>query len=196
MPRKKKIESEAAIAAALGVFWQSGYAGAGTRDIEEQTGITKFTLQKTYGGKEGLFLETLDAYLDAAEARHFPRGDTFDLEDLAKWFEDLVSPAKMPLVDQAGCLAFNSIAGFDRGNDAVNARVERYLNGFESRVTQILQRAAEAGQLKPGLEVAPLANLLVTQLLGLHVLIKARPDDRFMKQYGSACAALIRGWTA
>lgn len=194
MPRKKKIESEAAIAAALNVFWQSGYAGAGTRDIEDQTGITKFTLQKSYGGKEGLFLETLDAYLDAAEAKHFPSAEDFDVEALAVWFEQLMSTEKMPLIEHSGCLAFNSIGGFDRANEKINSRIVRYISGFEQRVERILAREAAKGKLSDSLTPSQMAQVLVTQLLGLHALIKARQSDAFAQSYGVACVAMLRGW--
>ncbi len=194
MPRKRKADAETALSAAQDVFWRSGYTRAGTREIEDETGITRFTLQTSYGGKEGLFLDTLDAYLDRAEAKHFPNPDAFDGEALAVWFEQLTSNEKMPLIEHSGCLAFNSIGGFDRENDKINQRIRRYLGGLDERIKRILERASAQGQLVSNQTPESLARILVTQLLGLHVIIKARVDDDYPKEFGKSCSALIRSW--
>ena len=93
MARSRKVEPEAALQAAMTAFWQHGYCDLGTRQIEEETGITRFTLQTAYGGKMPLFLKTLDTYLDLFE--NFTKLDSAhgNLEVLATWFEARVDPA-------------------------------------------------------------------------------------------------------
>ncbi|MEM7300345.1 MAG: TetR/AcrR family transcriptional regulator [Pseudomonadota bacterium] len=194
MARKRKTDHESAVASALDLFWSEGYSGASTREIEEKTGLTRFTLQTSYGGKEGFFLETLDAYLDRAEASAFPDPDSTDLGSLAEWFESLVVPGRIPSIDQKGCLAFNSIAEFDRANDAVNARIERYLTLFEERVSEILVNARADGDPLSRLAPDDAAKILVDLLLGLHVAIKARSNDDFAMGHARSIAVLIRSW--
>ena len=193
MARKRKADHDTAVAAALDLFWSRGYE-ASTREIEEKTGLTRFTLQTAYGGKEGFFLDTLDAYLDRAEQHHFPDPTTCDLAGLADWFESLAQPGRIPLVDQKGCLAFNSIADFNRENAEINKRVQRYLQMFEDRVLAILERARSDGALITALEPADAATILVDLLLGLHVIIKAREDDAIAQQHARSVATLIRTW--
>ena len=194
MARRRKTDHASAIDAALMLFWNQGYEGASTREIEKKTGLTRFTLQTTYGGKEGFFLDTLDAYLDRAEVNHFPDPVKTDLDGLADWFEKLVSPERLPRMDQTGCLAFNSISEFDRNNVQVNERIQRYLAIFETRVLQILEIAVDDGMLKAGINPHDMARILVDLLLGLHAVIKARSDDLIAKSHAASIAALIRSW--
>lgn len=194
MARKRKADHDEAIAGALELFWRKGYVGASTREIEEKTGLTRFSLQKSYGGKENFFLETLDAYLDAAEARHFPNPDSYSLDDLAYWFESIASDQKMPRMEDAGCLAFNAISDFERSDPEVNARIERYLQALESRFAAILQRASDEGRMALPLETTACAQVLVGLLLGLHTIIKARTDDVMARTYAASAVGVLRSW--
>ena len=58
MARKRNTDHDSAVTAALDLFWCQGY-GASTREIESKTGLTRFTLQTAYGGKEGFYLSTV-----------------------------------------------------------------------------------------------------------------------------------------
>ncbi|MFY0662230.1 MAG: TetR/AcrR family transcriptional regulator [Shimia sp.] len=194
MARKRKADHETAIAGALALFWEKGYTGASTREIEEKTGLTRFTLQTAYGGKEAFFLATLDSYLNNAEAQHFPDAETFTLSDLAEWFESIASEQKIPRVEDAGCLAFNSISQFDRSDPEVNARISRYLETLEGRFAAILTRAAQAGTVQLPQSPEAAAQVLVGLLLGLHSVIKARTEDSMARSYAAAAAGLMRSW--
>ena len=194
MARNRKTDHDTAVAAALELFWQRGYSGASTREIEEKTGLTRFTLQTAYGGKEGFFLDTLDAYLDNAEQNHFPDPETCDLEALANWFVRLVDCERMPGRDQTGCLAFNSISEFGRDDAEVNKRIERYLTVFEERALAIIGKAAARGELDTALEPQELSRILVNLLLGLHSVIKARSEDSLPRQHAGSIANLILSW--
>lgn len=194
MARKRKADHDSAIAGALDLFWKRGYQGASTRELEEETGLTRFTLQKTYGGKESFFLETLDAYLNNAEDRHFPNPETYSIDDLATWFEDVASEERMPALGDAGCLAFNSINQFDRTDTEVNKRIERYLNSLEARIVEILKRAETQGDVQLPLGPIASAKVLIGLLLGLHSVMKARTSDDLPRSYAAAAANLMRSW--
>ena len=194
MARRRNVDHDTVVAAAVDLFWDRGYRGANTRAIEEKTGLTRFTLQTTYGGKERFFLDTLDAYLDNAEANHFPDPETFDLDALANWFEQIANEDRMPQINQSGCLAFNSISEFARGDVEINKRVERYMTGFEDRVYQILQKAVDGREAHKGVKPAEMARVLVDLLLGLHVVIKARSNNALPQVHAKSAADLIRSW--
>ena len=194
MPRPRKTDHATAIEAAQGVFWRNGYAGTSTREIEDCTGLTRFTLQTSYGGKEAIFLDTLDAYLDKAEAHYFPDPAATNLEGLAVWFEQRSSAEIMPKIGDQGCLIMNSISEFRRLGGGVEARVERFLTGMQSRFSKILTEAISRKELDSNVDPEDRARLLVSMLLGLSLAIKARTDDAFAHSHTSAVASLIRDW--
>ncbi len=194
MARKRKTDHDSAVAGALDLFWRRGYQGASTRDLEQETGLTRFTLQTTYGGKEKFFLKTLDTYLDNAEAQHFPDPNIYSLDDLAGWFRGLASTERMPKIEDVGCLAFNSISSFNRSDPEVNARIERYLTGLEGRFAAILSRVKADGSIRSEVDPDEAARVLIGLLLGLHTIMKARTSDQFPQSYAEAAVGLIEGW--
>ena len=194
MARKRKTDHDSAVAGALDLFWRRGYHGASTRELEQETGLTRFTLQTTYGGKESFFLKTLDTYLDNAEAQHFPDPEVFSLDDLAAWFQAIASTERMPKIEEVGCLAFNSISAFDRSDPEVNARIERYLTTLEGRFAAIVGRAKAAGKLRAEVVPDEAAKLLIGLVLGLHTIMKARTTDQFPQSYAQAAVGLIETW--
>ncbi len=194
MARKRKTDHDSAVAGALGLFWRRGYDGASTRELEQETGLTRFTLQTTYGGKEKFFLEILDTYIDNAEVQHFPNPETYSLDDLGDWFESLASVERMPKIDDTGCLAFNSISSFDRSDIEVNTRIERYLSTLEGRFAAIISREKADGSIRADVDPDEAAKLLISLLLGLHTIMKARTSDQFPQSYAKAAVGLIKGW--
>ncbi|WP_205853751.1 TetR/AcrR family transcriptional regulator [Phenylobacterium deserti] len=53
---------DAALAAALRVFWSKGYEGASMTDLTDAMGVTRPSLYAAFGNKEELFKKTLDLY--------------------------------------------------------------------------------------------------------------------------------------
>lgn len=60
--RPREFCPDAALAAALAVFWAKGYDGASMADLTEAMGITKPSLYAAFGNKEALFHKALDLY--------------------------------------------------------------------------------------------------------------------------------------
>ena len=87
--RPREFCTDAALAAALRVFWSKGYEGASLTELTAAMGITRPSLYAAFGNKEELFRKALDLYeaekLDyvgkalaeptaRAVAEHFMRG--------------------------------------------------------------------------------------------------------------------------
>ncbi len=60
--RPRQFDSDRALAAAMGVFWRHGYAGASIGTLLEAMGISRATLYATFGDKEALFHRVMDLY--------------------------------------------------------------------------------------------------------------------------------------
>lgn len=60
--RPREFCVDAALAAALRVFWSKGYEGASMADLTDAMGITKPSLYAAFGNKEALFSKALDLY--------------------------------------------------------------------------------------------------------------------------------------
>ena len=194
MSRPRKTDHATAVQAARQTFMRHGFAGTSTRQIEDCTGLTRFTLQTSYGGKLSFFLEVLDAYLDGAEANFFPDPATTDLEGLAVWFEHLSVPDAMPKMGDKGCMLLNTIEEFKRDGDQIDLRIDRYFDALEGRFSQIVAKAADQKVIADDTDPEERAKILISLLLGISVAIRARTNDAAPQSYTSAAAAMIRGW--
>src|SRR5258705_8413869 len=69
MGGKQEFDEVAVIAAAIEVFWRSGYAAAALSDLTEATGLSRSSLYQRFHDKDGLFQEALEAYTQRALRR-------------------------------------------------------------------------------------------------------------------------------
>lgn len=194
MPRSRKIEPEEAVEAAQSLFWKHGYGGLGTRQIEEETGLTRFTLQTCYGGKKPLFLQTLDSYLDKFDAEFLPGMASGGLEGLAAWFEARANPEIMSESGCYGCMILNVAIEFQGQDAEVSERTERYFSSLRRCFIKVLQDAKDKGLLQQEFDVDAKAEILFAISMGLNTIIRASADNAAGKQLTASTADMIRSW--
>jgi TetR/AcrR family transcriptional repressor of nem operon len=194
MARPRKIAHDEALSALQTLFWRDGYSGVSTRKIEDQTGLTKFTLQTSYGGKKALFLETLDRYLIQSVAEFLPLPEQNVLEGLATWFEDQCEPRNLPTTQAHGCLLLNTITEFERGDKDADQRIAQYFSMLRHRFGEALEKGIKLGEVDPKLDVASRTELLVGAVLGLNMIIRSRSDTDAPIGYGASIGTIIREW--
>ncbi|RMF37697.1 MAG: TetR/AcrR family transcriptional regulator [Alphaproteobacteria bacterium] len=194
MPRPRKTDPGQALTAAVLLFWREGYHGVGTRQIETETGVTRFTLQTSYGGKMQLFLRALDFYLDRFEATLAPTMTDGRLETLARWFETRTPPKDLAPGAPFGCLMVNSICEFDGTDDGVSARAKRFFailrQGFAAALTAIDRN----GELAPGLDIETRSQLLTACAVSMNIAMRAGNAEGDPAAIARAGASMVRSW--
>jgi AcrR family transcriptional regulator len=61
--RPREFERQAALEAAMLLFWRKGFAATSMNDLCEAMGIRSPSLYAAFGSKEGLYLEAIDHYV-------------------------------------------------------------------------------------------------------------------------------------
>lgn len=168
-------------------FWAHGYAATSVRDLGAEMGLGAASLYNAFGGKHALFARCLDRYLDANMRERIARLEaTLPPRDaIEAFFAELVARS---LVDRRGCLLVNTaleVAPHDRGIGAVVAARLAELEAFFRRC---LLRGQRAGTIARGRGARDLARLLLTTVMGLRVLARARPEPALL--HGAVRAAL------
>jgi AcrR family transcriptional regulator len=167
--RPREFCTDAALAAALRVFWSKGYDGASMTDLTEAMGITRPSLYAAFGNKESLFVQALDlyereklAYVGRALAEPTIRGVA---EVLLRGAVDNVCSAEEP----NGCLGF--IASVSCGDDSQAIREEVVKRGKASKAALLerLERAHAEGDLPPNISSDGLTSLISAMLQGISV---------------------------
>jgi TetR/AcrR family transcriptional repressor of nem operon len=194
LSRLKKIEPQEAEQAAMLLFWEHGYHNTSTRQIEEETGLTRFSLQTYYGGKMNLFLKALDLYLDSFEEFVSPSMHDGQLETIAIWFEQRTNPAMFAQAACFGCLLLNSTVEFSADNTQVNKRAARFFAMVGSGFQSALHAAKSAGNLPKDFDCSTNAQVLLASAVSLNIVIRSAGDNRTGKPMANAAATLVRGW--
>jgi TetR/AcrR family transcriptional repressor of nem operon len=194
MARSKKVDPEAAVQAAMMLFWKQGYMGLGTRQIEEETGITRFTLQTSYGGKMQLFLAALDTYLNIFETHGCPNMSDGDLNTIASWFEARTEPETFADIACYGCLMLNSLVEFAAQDRQVNLRRERFYRMVRSGFYSALRAAQQKGTVSSKFDVDAMAEVLLSSTIGLNIVIRSAADNSAGQKSAQSIGILVRSW--
>lgn len=167
--RPREFCVDAALTAALRVFWSKGYEGASLTELTEAMGINKPSLYAAFGNKEALFRKALDLY---------------EREKLAYLSDALEAPTVRGVAEQLlrGALALQTSDGGPKGcmgvihtvacgTEAESIREEVIARGAKVHEALVarLERARAEGDLPPHVEATGLASYLKALIQGLCV---------------------------
>jgi TetR/AcrR family transcriptional regulator, transcriptional repressor for nem operon len=164
MGRPRKVDLDVLLQKAMGVFWRNGYATTTIADLERELGIGRKSLYNAFGDKRGLFIATLDRYLQAPIPVTLPDAGLAEIEQTF-----MRAPFLHP--GFRACLMANTIVELG-GSDAdiasrTAAHVARLNAGFEGA----LRRATEAGDVVVT-DPADTARFLTSSMQGLAVMAR------------------------
>jgi AcrR family transcriptional regulator len=177
--RPREFCVDAALAAALRVFWTKGYEGASLTDLTEAMGITRPSLYAAFGNKEALFRKALNlyehdklAYVSAALEAPTARGVAERMLSGALEMQTTGS-------DPKGCLGV--IATVASGTEAQSIKAEVVARQASSHAALLrrFERAKADGDLPDHIEPVSLVRYLtaVSQGLCVQAGAGATPDE-------------------
>jgi AcrR family transcriptional regulator len=167
--RPREFCVEAALAAALRVFWSKGYEGASLSDLTEAMGVTRPSLYAAFGNKEALFRKALDLYereklafmSDALEA---PTARGVAERILTRALEMQTSSC-----DPRGCLSVISSVACGTEAESVKADVVARRASSESAILRRFEQAKADGDLPEHTDPAALVRYLMAVMQGMAV---------------------------
>jgi AcrR family transcriptional regulator len=167
--RPREFCVDAALAAALGVFWSKGYEGASMADLTAAMGITKPSLYAAFGNKEALFHKALDlyeaekmAYLRVALEQPTARAVA---EHLLRGAADAQTSSCGP----KGCLGVISSVACGAEAESIRTHVIARRASALAALAERFERAKREGDLPDHVEVGGLTAYLFAILQGMAV---------------------------
>lgn len=167
--RPREFCTEAALAAALGVFWAKGYDGASMADLTAAMGITKPSLYAAFGNKEQLFHRALDLY--GAEKMAYTR-DALKQPTARAVAEHLMRGAVVAQTstsDPKGCLGVISATACGAEAESIRGHIIERRAAAHAALVERFRAAQRDGDLAPGADPEGLAQYLYAMLQGMAV---------------------------
>jgi AcrR family transcriptional regulator len=167
--RPREFDVDAALAAALRVFWSKGFEGASLSDLTAAMGITRPSLYAAFGNKEALFCKALDLY---------------EREKLAYVSEALAAPTARDVAERMlrgslanqtsecepkGCLGVISSIACGAEAESIRSHVIARRASSHQAMIERFERAKAEGDLPAHVDVPGLTAYLLALLQGMAV---------------------------
>jgi TetR/AcrR family transcriptional repressor of nem operon len=193
MARTKEFDPDAALQAALELFWERGYEATSMADLVEHLGVARASIYSTFGGKHELYLKAFDRYLQNADpdivAALSQPGPALPAVRALIW-----RYAHESIADERrrGCLVVNTAVELAPHDRAAARRVEASWQTLEVALTSALTRAQAQGELAEERDPRALARFLLTVMQGMRVLAKGESDPARLRAAAEQSLMLLR----
>ena len=196
MARPRTFDADAALDAALRVFWARGYRGASLEELTAVSGGSRPSLYAAFGDKAGLFDAAIGRYVERFVAPALERLDT-EADGRAAVRAYLVASAdRFTDPDRPpGCLIALHAAGVEEepgeGDEGPQRAVAAADAALHARLRDRLIRAKADGGLPPGEPIGPLADLFHGVRHALSTQARLGRSERALR---ATIDAAMRSW--
>jgi len=162
------------------VFWQKGFNGTSTRDLEKATGLGTSSIYNSFGDKESLFFETLQYYLEAEQFKvsQSIQGSASALQALKALMECLLQKRGTAEIEVMGCFMVNSITELANHHPRLSQFAIDARTGAITKLKELLQKAQQQGEIPERNDSSQLAVYLHTVIMGLKVSSMLATDPK------------------
>jgi len=182
MPRVQLFDKEKVLRNAMELFWRKGFNGTSTRDLEKATGLGTSSVYNSFGGKESLFYESLQYYVEAEQYKlgQNIKSSPSALKALRALFECVLqeedNSAAVPVM---GCFVVNSITELANNSPRLNQFATEARKGTIAILKELIQKAQEQNEIPAANDPTQLAVYLQTVITGLKVsgMLTKDPDE-------------------
>lgn len=181
--RPRTFDKDAALTAAMFLFWERGYEGVSMDDLTEAMGISPSSLYASFGSKEELFLTTLDKYEKEIGMYWVPilENTAHGREAFVRMFEGASRELTRPDLPR-GCMMTLALLHSSPQLDPLRRELNKRRTAALDIITARLRRAIEEGDLPEKAAIDNLAQMLMTVFQGMTVRARAGADRKELLQ--------------
>lgn len=191
MARPREFDIDDALIRAMNVFWAHGYDAASLPVLLNGMGLTRGSLYKAFVDKKNLFLKVLNKYeVEAVKPATalLTTGPVDGLERIRMLFNGVVDVVRNG--DHRGCLLCSAAAGAAAVDadiaEIVHHQLDQMQDAFYVALSQSTAYAGASDQ-----DRRETANLLLSQYVGLRVLVRSNASAQTLEKSVSAMNRLI-----
>ena len=192
--RPREFDREAALDAAMRLFWRKGFQSASMTDLCGVMRIRSPSLYAAYGSKEALYLEAIDHYAETHGAALWDRVGT--AESARSGVEAMLMAATEMLPESPdgppGCMAMLAAVSDDWPAAITDAAREMRAGSLE-RLHSRLVAAVEDGELPTDTDVDGTARLFFGVFQGMAVQAKDGASSQQLRKIAEGAMAAWPG---
>ncbi|MFZ0884305.1 MAG: TetR/AcrR family transcriptional regulator [Candidatus Acidiferrales bacterium] len=175
--RKGEQTRQEIIRKAAPIFNQRGYEGAALSELMQATGLEKGGIYRHFDSKQQLASEAFDyAWNKAVEARFEGTQEISNSVDRLQQIVRNFRERREGLVP-GGCPLLNTAVDSDDGNVQLRTQARRALDKWLDRLVTIARQGQKRGEIRPRVDPAKLATLIVSTLEGSLMLGRLQRSD-------------------
>ncbi|MEL6253261.1 MAG: TetR/AcrR family transcriptional regulator [Bacteroidota bacterium] len=178
MPRRKEFDENEVLEKAKVLFWKQGFHATSIQDLVDHCGINRASLYATFHDKSELFEKAFLKYKQ--ENQNYLIG----LMNIEGTIKDKIrhlftESMHVSAIDQEGkgCFLVNTSTELLPEKEKLRQELINNQSKFEFLLNFHLDRAAEKGELKHGLDHKAIAHAFFALYNGLKVLAKIDPNE-------------------
>ena len=188
--RPREFCPDAALAAALRVFWTRGYEGASLTDLTEGMGITRPSLYAAFGNKEALFRQALDLY---------------EREKLAYIGEAMKEPTARAVAEyllqgaietatgneSRGCMGVIASVACQTVEPSIREDINKRAEKAKRLIIDRMQKAINDGEFSAPVDAEAMTRYLLAIMQGMSV---QAPSGATREELTQVADAALAGW--
>lgn len=190
MVRQREFDTEKALEAAMNIFWEKGFEAASLSDLTSGMGIQRPSLYAAFGDKSELFEAALRRYNSwhASQIKvQLQRGHTVK-SAFRGLFEQITIEAS---TTSRGCFCINTMVELAPHRPKLAVLTREHQMYLAAIFQETIEKGQKLGELATTLNANELAHSLVISMIGLTVMMKAKPDQLLIKQSIEVALSLL-----
>jgi AcrR family transcriptional regulator len=171
--RPPAFDRDVVVDKAQKLFWKDGASGVSLDALSDATGLHKPSLYAAFGGKKGLYLAALDAYIDRGAPDVRGAFEQAPLRDALEAFYEADLDVFCGPEGRKGCFLVGTAIQAAGEVPEVRSRVEAVFAGLRRLLRARLERASRDGDIAVDADLAPLVEMLFNVHIALSVEARA-----------------------
>lgn len=193
MGRPREFSDEAAVDAAMEVFWAKGYEATTTDDLCRSTGLGRGSLYNAFGSKHGLYEQAIRRYAGTRAAAQLAMLAEPGQPVREKLRDLMLGVIEADLADpgRRGCLALNAATEPSGRTETVAVLVHQQFQDLEQALVALIELGQRSGELATDRPAVEVARTFQSTYYGLRALAKVTDDRKaLLDVVAGALAAL------
>jgi|SRR5690606_8665958 len=191
MARTKEFDPDAALQAAMELFWAKGYEATSVADLVEHLGIGRGSLYATFGDKHQLYPAALRRYQETQPPVVELLSQPGPVLPAVRALVERYAEEAACDTERRGCMLVNAATERLPADRQVARVVEAGWDTLETALTAALIRARAQGELSPDKDPRALARFLLVVLQGIRVVGKGEASASRVRDAAAQAFAIL-----